>query len=341
MQDDVPRGPSPRLIGLMTVMLIAGASNVLLKDFMVNVEAPLGHHGRTADFNRPILWSLLMKAGMALCLPFHWSRLHAPLYVFGFSCALGFAVDVLVNSAYCAIAGSAIQMLRGGKILLTALLSMTLLRRRLQQHQLLGGCIVILGISLVGLSTSRNPESQSLDASGLPWKAIGCCIAGEILQAVLWVYQESVLKKYDIPPLQLVGMEGVLGIAVGSVIMIIAHPLGVENVSESFHQLSHSVPLMISVACLLVSMAFFNFSGVGVTKLGSAVHRSIIDVSRAVLIWMVELLLRWHTFIFCQFVGFVVLVVGALIYNNLLFHSPICEDGLKPLLSPEKKQQQA
>ena len=54
-----------------------------------------------------------MKAGMALCLPFYCGKLMAPLYVFAISCTLGFVVDVLVNSAYCAIAGSAIQMLRG------------------------------------------------------------------------------------------------------------------------------------------------------------------------------------------------------------------------------------
>merc|ERR1719240_1381039 len=110
-------------------------------------------------------------------------------------------------------------------------------------------------------------------------------------QAILWVYQESVLKTYGIAPLQLVGLEGAIGVVLGSAAVAAAHPLGIENVYVSIHQLTHSIPLMISVSCMLVSMAFFNFAGVGVTKRGSAVHRSIIDVSRSVVIWLIELLL--------------------------------------------------
>lgn len=331
MELALPKAPNAMLASFMLVMLIAGASNVLLKDFMCAHHAPIGPNGDYSHFNKPIFWTFLMKCGMALCLPFCCQRPNAPVGVFMVSCLLGFVVDVLVNMAYCSIAGSAIQMLRGGKVILTALLSYTVFGRSLHSYQLAGGAGVVLGITLVALSTLVNPVAHvaAIDAesrSAMNWRAIGCCFAGEVIQSVLWIYQEMVLKKYDIPPLQLVGLEGIFGVMLGTVAMLVLYPFGVEKLPEMVYQISHSMPLLMSIVALLVSMAFFNYSGVGVTKVGSAVHRSIIDVSRSVIIWTVELALAWHTFSFSQLAGFTVLVFGALIYNNFLV-IPYFEDG--------------
>eukprot|EP00971_Amphidinium_carterae_P073686 1457094-Amphidinium_carterae.1 len=124
---------------------------------------------------------------------------------------------------------------------------------------------------------------------------------------------------------------------------------------DSYHQLSHSNAVVGAVFAMLISMAVFNYSGVGVTKNGcaaeqnqlhckvtaaaseprkehilgssrntqciavrSAVARSVIDVSRAVVIWIVELILHWHEFSWFQLAGFIVLIIGALAYNHVL-----------------------
>ena len=42
------------------------------------------------------------------------------------------------------------------------------------------------------------------------------------------------------------------------------------------------------------------------------------QVSRTALIWVVELALMWNTFSWMQLVGFVVLVAGTLVYNELI-----------------------
>lgn len=334
MELALPKAPNAMLASLMLVMLIAGASNVLLKDFMCAHHAPIGPTGDHDDFNKPLFWTFLMKCGMALCLPFCCQRPSAPIGVFMVSCLLGFVVDVL-NMAYCSIAGSAIQMLRGGKVILTALLSYTVFGRRLHSYQLAGGVGVVLGITLIALSTLVNPVAHvaTIDAESradMNWKAICFCLAGEVIQSVLWIYQEMVLRKYDIPPLQLVGLEGLFGVMLGTVVMLALYPLGVENLPEMVYQISHSIPLLMSIVALLVSMAFFNYSGVGVTKLGSAVHRSIIDVSRSAIIWTLELAFAWHTFSFSQLAGFTVLIFGALVYNNFLV-IPYFEDAEEKL----------
>merc|ERR1719271_1008835 len=76
----------------------------------------------------------------------------------------------------------------------------------------------------------------------------------------------------------------------------------------------------VQAGCVLsmLSISFFNWSGVTVTQRASAVARSTIDVSRTALIWVVELALLWNTFSWMQLVGFVVLIIGTLIYNEAL-----------------------
>mmetsp|Transcript_43752 Transcript_43752/g.103357 ORF Transcript_43752/g.103357 Transcript_43752/m.103357 type:complete len:357 (+) Transcript_43752:279-1349(+) len=326
------------LFFLMSMMLMSGASNVLLKDFMCVVNAPTGSAEQpTQDFNRPIMWSVLMKAGMALCLFFRPKMPTAPLRIFMLSCTLGFLTDVLVNCAYTAIAGSAIQMLRGGKILFTAALSYLFLGRRLQPFQMFGAFLVVIGITFVGVSAYLTPPRQAEGTAAVKSHAtmiaMLSCLLGEISQAILWVYQESVLKAYDIHPLQLVGIEGWMGVVLGVGALVVAHAANIENMEESIHQLTHSRVLIASVMALLASMAIFNYSGVGVTKSGSAVARSIIDVSRAVVIWTVELALRWHEFSWFQLCGFAILAYGALTYNHIL-PAPCLPEALTSEHSP-------
>lgn len=49
-----------------------------------------------------------------------------------------------------------------------------------------------------------------------------------------------------------------------------------------------------------VSIAFFNFAGVSVTKEMSATTRMVLDSVRTLVIWAVSLALRWQTFNYLQ-----------------------------------------
>lgn len=77
----------------------------------------------------------------------------------------------------------------------------------------------------------------------------------------------------------------------------------------------------------------FNVLGVSVTKYINALARSIADVTRTVLIWIVGIIItatagrdhvnyKWQTLdltaIAIQFVGFVILILGNLVYNGIV-----------------------
>merc|ERR1719380_298034 len=110
------------------------------------------------------------------------------------------------------------------------------------------------------------------------------------------VYEEKIMSSYTIPPLQVVGMEGLFGLGIGMILLVIVNMLGMESTPAAFYQISSSRLLLLVIIASIFSIAFFNFSGVTVTQKASAVARSTIDVSRTILIWAVELSLGWNGF---------------------------------------------
>lgn len=74
------------------------------------------------------------------------------------------------------------------------------------------------------------------------------------------------------------------------------------------------------MTCLgnIVSIACFNAAGVTVTKNASAAQRSTIDTCRTLLIWVISLLIGWEHFYWQELIGFILLVGGTLVYNEII-----------------------
>ena len=72
---------------------------------------------------------------------------------------------------------------------------------------------------------------------------------------------------------------------------------------------------------IICSIGSFNALGVAVTKNASAAQRSTIDTSRTVLIWLFFLIYPGEgheVFDFLQLGGFIILVFGTLVYNEII-----------------------
>ena len=68
-----------------------------------------------------------------------------------------------------------------------------------------------------------------------------------------------------------------------------------------------------------MSIAFFNFSGISITREMSATTRMVLDSCRTVIIWMVALGVGWQAFQALQVLGFAILIGGMCIYNDIVF----------------------
>jgi hypothetical protein len=118
-----------------------------------------------------------------------------------------------------------------------------------------------------------------------------------------------------------------------------------ENTIDSIQKLYNSSTLIFLVLFYLISIAIFNVLGMTVSKHLSSVHRTLIDSSRSVVVWGFQLV-AWHLLdsktygtpwtsnSWIQLVGFIVLVVGTLVYNDVLvvFRSRQPEETASELL---------
>ena len=70
-----------------------------------------------------------------------------------------------------------------------------------------------------------------------------------------------------------------------------------------------------STIVLVVRVLF----GLRVMKRLSAVHVVVINNSRSLLVWAISLAASWQTFQGLQIVGFLFIVLGVLVFNDILF----------------------
>lgn len=94
-----------------------------------------------------------------------------------------------------------------------------------------------------------------------------------------------------------------------------------EDALDAFCQIGHQPLILLALLGNTVSIAFFNFAGISVTKEISATTRMVLDSLRTLVIWAVSLALGWEKFHGLQVLGFLILLAGTALYNGL--HRPL------------------
>jgi hypothetical protein len=158
-------------------------------------------------------------------------------------------------------------------------------------------------------------------------------ILAQIFASSLLIVEEKLLGQYYLDPLKVVGFEGLWGLLIWCILLPIFQqipcsskdlcPYGVlEDSTQAFKDFgNHHVLIGLSVA-ICFSIALFNAFGVSVTKNASAAQRSTIDTSRTVIIWIFFLIVPFNDkreeFSVLQLFGFIFLVFGTLVFNEIL-----------------------
>lgn len=68
----------------------------------------------------------------------------------------------------------------------------------------------------------------------------------------------------------------------------------------------------------IINTAGYNVTGVMITKYASASQRSTIDTCRTLIIWCVFLIVGTEKFLIGELFGFALLVLGTLVYNEII-----------------------
>ncbi|XP_071945638.1 solute carrier family 35 member F6-like isoform X1 [Antedon mediterranea] len=333
---------------LAVLMLVTGSINTISTKWADLLTSPGRNGDDSRAFDHPFLQACGMFLGEMACLATFkiiWAykkRKEIP-YDVG---PQTFTPFVMMPPALCDMCGTSImyvgltltyassfQMLRGSVIIFTGLLSVAFLGRRLSFHHWVGMFLVLVGLALVGVADIVFKEEDSKDLNNIITGDL-LIIMAQVITAIQMVIEEKFLSKHKIPALQAVGWEGVFGFCVLSVLLVPFFYIHVGSLStlpehrledaiDGFIQLGNNKLLIVATLGNMISIAFFNFSGISVTKEMSATTRMVLDSLRTIVIWCFSLAVGWEDFSgiagFLQLLGFVILISGTCFYNNVVF----------------------
>jgi uncharacterized membrane protein len=311
----------------MLAMLACGACNTILMKLISRQVLPPAPGEEPHNFHYPFFQTLIMMIGMFFCLlvyavqnPGMATQTSFPKWVLSVPAVFDLAGTTFIHASYAAIAASTVQMIRGSLVLFTCVLSELFLAKRHERHQYLGVALVTVGLLTVASHSVLHGQTQSTFA--IPsWVGVALALSGELCLALKIVLEEKYFSSYTMAPLQMVGYEGMWGIGMLVFVLAALQSLAIEKTSEAWYMMRSSAWVAVPVICAALSIATFNWAGAFITKRASAVARSTIDVSRTVIIWVVELLLMWNVFSMMQCIGFIFLTCGTLVYNRVI-HVP-------------------
>ena len=193
---------------------------------------------------------------------------------------------------------------------------------------------------MVGASPIIYPEDGGpSDDKGAGSATIGIIliIVAQVFGGGLFISEEKLLNIYYLHPLKIIGWEGFWGCFIYVILLIILQfipcndddicPYGsVEDTPQAFYEFGQNNLIWAFAVGTSLSIAFFNAFGVAITKYASAAQRSTIDTCRTLIIWIFFIFLKGpahERFIWLQLVGFVMLVFGTFVFNEILI-IPFC-----------------
>lgn len=315
-------------------------------------------YGEKVQFNHPFFQAAGMFLGELLCLfafrflvfrsrmtgkPVQRAKPHSRL-IFWLPAFCDMTGTSLMYVGLTLTDASIFQMLRGSIVVFTAILSVVFLKARYGIHKWIGIALVIVGTLTVGLSSFVCTKDGDSDGdSGTNKAMLGnfLIIIAQVIGAVQMVVEEKFISGYDVPPLEVVGWEGFFGLSTLTVVLTIMYHIKApssfcpepvcgddtdftqhcdhfEDSIDAFTQMKNSGILVLFILLNVTSIAFFNFLGVSITKHINASTRMVLDSLRTVVIWAFSLLVNWESFCYVQVIGFAVVLLGTLIFNDLI-----------------------
>lgn len=189
---------------------------------------------------------------------------------------------------------------------------------------------------MVALSDILYDDSESSKFDFMSIIGMLCLLISLMFQGFVFTYQEKLLDDYEIRPLQMVGMESMMGAIVCTILILItstitckhpefcnakdAQPIDSPPYSLYDLRLNYAwVYFMLTAFSIMI----FNFVGLIITKNAGSVFRVILDTLRTITIWILSVIISFETLspplkIIIEIFGFVLLILGNLIYNEII-----------------------
>ena len=337
-------------------MLVAGSGSSLVLKGMNQFPGPICDDCPSTDYNHPYMQTFFMFIGELCCIFVYWAiqlrqkvrgvqpppvkegkaryKLFPHIFLFMIPTICDLVGSTLFNIGLYFSQVSVYQMLRNVSVVFVAGMSAILwqdYRRKFDLPQLIGLIVLVGGASLISYAAIGFNSSQENPAKN-PGLGIVMILMGCIFSALFYVSEEIFLRKVQVPGLLGVSNEGFWGIVFYAVLLPIFNAVDdpfsdenpkpkMEDIKGWAYRLEHE-PALIGlhvafIACVLV----FNFTGMEITNHVSSAARSTFDACRTIIIWIVSFIVgweKWHNVSTpVRIVGFVLVTLGVLVYNNV------------------------
>jgi len=192
--------------------------------------------------------------------------------------------------------------------------------------------MIVAGVAIVGIvSVTLGKKDEGADGPSTTLTGVLLLLGAQCFTGGQFIVEEKLLSGYYLDPFLVVGLEGFWGVCIWSILLPIFQTVRectlpvcdprtgrLEDTSAALSEWGAHHVLILQSGFIVVSIASFNATGVSITKYATAAQRSTVDTSRTLLIWIVSLFLKWEPFIWQEVVGFLLLVGGTFIYNEIV-----------------------
>lgn len=244
---------------------------------------------------------------------------------------------------------SMFQMMRGMELFFVCLWSKIFLKNPIYRHNLLGVGSLIFGLALVGVNAIINQDKDKGTAKSPGIGILLMCVS-QLFSSTEYILQEKFVVKWEVNSFQLVGFEGLWGSTMYGILLgifqvcscnswpdtmrenicftrpeVIGKPMysRIEDTQFAFEQMGENKGLLVVYIFYVISIAMYNIVGINLTKLVSSTARAVVDTVRTVFIWLFFLIFHpvegtKENFYVLQLIGFLFLLAGTLVYNEIL-----------------------
>lgn len=250
---------------------------------------------------------------------------------------------VLMNIGLLYTTVSVYQMMRGAELVFAAIFAIVFLKRQLNRFHFAGIFCSVCGIILVGISSLLSADLESGkeskaapvhgETSGLMLLGMGLIVLSQAVQAAQLTFEDYFMADLNIEPLKIVGYEGLFGVLTMVFVMLPAvyflpgNDAGgrEENTLDTLTMIWNTPALSTIIIGDMFALMMYNFAGMSVTDHLGAVFRTLLETMRTLAVWGVDVILYYSDtgvgepidkYSSIQLVGFVVLVLGMLVYGK-------------------------
>ncbi|EKE40737.1 hypothetical protein ENUP19_0203G0044 [Entamoeba nuttalli] len=355
------------MTSIIVVFLLTGTATTILSKTAYQLKAE-GKDNDVHYFIKPLFLNWAMFLGMTLCLILYFIQFHIlPLFKKdlksekesmtwkGFLLMLipafcDFLATYLMNFGLIVVPSSVFQMMRGSIIVFTAILAVFYRKHKMYVFEIIGVIIIVVSLAAIGsaafcpgaqpdvVETSSGDSSSNTDGPKVyPWYAtligISLILIAQFLQAFQTILEEQFLHDIKAPVSFIVGLEGLYGLIICSIMMPIMGldfiPKGLyEDTLDTFIMLGNSAALICITIAYVFSILAFNVTGMMITDYVNAMVRNVMEPMRMITIWICSVFLYyvvdpdigekvgWFTFI--EVFGFIFLTGGFLLYTRVI-----------------------